>query len=293
MDRRNRTILVSLVLSILFHISVIYMIGFFDWLNSKLDSVPESIPDEITVVFPENRPEEPMTIVENQNENNDDPGDSRFLSDKNSRAKNPTVTDLFGNNPFSRGNVQNPNLSAPLLKEQQFKPITKPFNKNALTGKQVDQLNNREILRDNQQQSQQQSQQASIGSNQQFQQQQFSVEEVGALSLSTYAWEWAPYINKLKRKHSSVWYAPPAYSRLGIIHGRTVVVFEIARNGNLIRAEVIDHRGHESLQIASHESIKAIFPFLPLPDSFPDETLTITATLIYPDLKKLYNERRR
>ncbi len=290
MDRRQRTILISLILSVLFHISVIYMISFFDWLNSKLDNLPESIPNEITVVFPENRPDKPLTVVENQNESNIIPEDSRLLSEKNSRAQNMDITGrILNNSPFSEGNVENENLSAPLQKEQRFKPSSRPFNKDALTGKQIDPLNSREILRDNQQQTQQ----ASIGSNQQLQQQLFSVEEVGALSLSTYAWEWAPYLNRLKRKHSSVWYAPPAYSRLGIIHGQTVVVFEIARNGSLLKAQVIDHKGHESLETASFESIKAIFPFLPLPDNFPDETLTITATLIYPDLKKLYNERRR
>jgi len=290
MDRRNRNILISIILSILFHISIIYMINFFDWLNSKLDRLPEPIPNDVTVVFPENKREQPKTIVENQNENEEVPKESKLLSDKNSRARNENLTNLNQKNtPFSEGNINTPNLSSPMLKDRQFKPISKPFNKNALTGKRVDAFDTRKQAEDQHQQPQQ----ASVGSNQQMHQQQFSVEEVGALSLSTYAWEWAPYINKLKRKHASVWYAPPAYSRLGIIHGQTVIVFEIARDGSLVRAEVIDHKGHESLETSSYESIKAIFPFLPLPADFPDETLTITATLIYPDLKKLYNERRR
>ena len=290
MDQRNRNILLAIVLSVFFHIAVIYMIDFFDWLNSKLDTIPESAPTQMTVVFPENKPDDPKTIVENQNENDIIPDDSKLLSDKNSQARNPNITDInIKNTPKSDGNVDNQNLSSPILNEKTFRPNNKPFSRNALTGKQIDPNKNREEYQENPQDSQQ----AREGSNQRFQQKHFSVEEVGALSLSTYAWEWAPYINKLKRKHARVWFAPPAYSRLGLIYGQTVIVFEIARNGSLVRAEIIDHRGHESLETASFGSIKAIFPFLPLPENFPDETLTITATLIYPDLKKLSKERRR
>jgi len=293
MDRRNRNIFLAIIFSILLHVGIIYMINFFDWLNSKLDNLPQPIPDDITIVFPENKPtpEKEMFVVENQNETNETPDDANLLSDRNSRARNEQSTNINqNNNPFSQGNVPNQNLSAPMRSEQQFKPNNKPFTRDALTGKQVPDFSQDREKSDSQKQN---PQQASIGSNQFLEQQKFSVEEVGALSLSTYAWEWAPYINKLKRKHAASWYAPPAYSRLGLIHGQTKVVFEIARDGNLVRAVVMDHKGHESLEISSFESIKAIFPFLPLPDSFPDPTLTITATLIYPDLRKLYNERRR
>lgn len=294
MNRRNRNIFIAIILSILFHIGLIYLIDFFDWLNIKMDQIAEKIPEKITLVFPENKPEpkkDEMLIVENQNENEELPQQGNLLSDKNSRAQNDPSTALNQfNTPFSRGNSPLQNLSGPMRQEQQFTPRNKPFSKDALTGKQVPDFSDQKETFETDQQP---SQQASIGSNQFMNQEKFSVEEVGALSLSTYAWEWAPYINKLKQKHSAVWFAPPAYSRLGIIHGQTVIVFEIARDGSLVRAEVIDHKGHESLQISSFESIRAVFPFLPLPVDFPDETLTITATLIYPDLKKLYNERRR
>ena len=271
---------------------------FYNWLVIKTQSLAENIPSEVTVLFPENKPKPPekeMYIVDNQNENEAVPDNANLLSEKNSRATNPQAgPELSKNNPMSEGNTPLQELSQRSGEETPFRPFNyKPFSSAALVGKQVNQPNNAEGS-DNpfEQKEQQEMQNAGSGNDQRFDQPKFSVEEVGALSLSTYAWEWAPYIQKLKNKHKSVWYAPPAYTQLGLIHGYTKIVFEIGRDGNLIRSKVIDHQGHESLQIASEASIKAIFPFLPLPDDFPDETLTITATLIYPDLRKYFEKRR-
>jgi outer membrane biosynthesis protein TonB len=293
MNRRNRNIFIAIILSVLFHAGIIYIIDFFDWLNIKVEQLSQEIPDEITVVFPENKPEpaqEKMQIVENMNESDEIPDNTNLLSDRNSRARNEKMTEIIKDTPFSEGNVLHENLSAAMNREQLYKPSNKPFTKDALTGKQVTDFSRQKKESDNPLQN---PQTASMGTNQILNQNKFSAEEVGTLSLSTYAWEWAPYINRLKLKHSSVWYAPPAYTQLGLIHGQTTVAFEIARDGSLVSAVVVDHKGHESLEISSFESIKAIFPFLPLPENFPDPTLKITATLIYPDLRKLYNERRR
>jgi hypothetical protein len=116
-------------------------------------------------------------------------------------------------------------------------------------------------------------------------QQKFSVEEVGALTLSTYKWNWAPYVNALKNKLSYVWSAPAAYYQLGLIYGYTIIAFEIDRDGNLIKMKTLKHVGHSSLKVSSEEAIRALFKFKPLPPDFPDKTLTITAKLIYPNLR--------
>jgi outer membrane biosynthesis protein TonB len=299
MSRRNRNIFIAIIISLLFHIGLIFFIEFFDWLVVNTQLMAENIPDEITVVFPENKPtpvqsEEQKYIVENQNETNEIPEKSNLLSERNSRARNPELASQFRENtPLSQGNIDNRELSNPLTENKPMRTFKKPFSSDALTGKHAEPNNERSRQQDKDENEEQSQQQASLGNNQRFNQKDFSVEEVGALSLSTYAWEWAPYINKLKIKHQRVWSAPPAYSQLGLISGQTRIVFEIARDGSLISAQVIDHKGHESLEVSSLESIKAIFPFYPLPDDFPNESLTITATLIYPDLRKLYNERRR
>jgi len=240
----------------------------------------KSVPEEIEFIFPENKPKE---VVQNMNETEERPDKSDYLSDKNSRARNPIVTDKRGDNPFSKGNTPFSNLSSG--KElRTFKPQPrKRFSKEAITGQKSD-ASSQDGEQDKRDNSNKPASMA--GSNQVMNQQDFSVEEVGALTLSTYQWPWAPYINAMKNKLNRVWYPPPAYYMLGIIHGYTIIRFVVTRDGHLKDIKVLRHEGHESLKLSSEEAIKALFPFLPLPDEFPDETLTITAKLYYPDLRR-------
>jgi outer membrane biosynthesis protein TonB len=119
-----------------------------------------------------------------------------------------------------------------------------------------------------------------------YEQKIFSADQLGDLTLSTYSWEWAPYINALKRKLHQVWFTPPAYYQLGLIHGYTTIRFSISKSGDLIEYAVLEHKGHESLEQSSINAIKSSFPFKSLPARFPDEKLTITARLIYPNLRE-------
>ena len=182
-------------------------------------------------------------------------------------------------------------LSNPSAPQRKWEPIMprgkRAFSANALVGKQVDRSEDETDAQKGhfQKDKRRQPRAAARGLNR-FRQQQFSVNEVGALSLSTYKWAWAPYINKLKYKHRRVWFAPPAYNRLGLIHGKTKIYFEISRDGKLLTLKVLEHSGHKSLEEASVASIRSTFPFIPLPPDFPDEKLGITATLYYPDLRK-------
>jgi len=84
---------------------------------------------------------------------------------------------------------------------QPVKPFNyKPFSSKALTGRQTLAENKTSGQSDPNQTNNEnaQMQQAGLGTSQLYEQQKFSVEEVGAMSLSTYAWEWAPYINNWK-----------------------------------------------------------------------------------------------
>lgn len=98
--------------------------------------------------------------------------------------------------------------------------------------------------------------------------------------LSTYNWNWAPYLKELKKKIESNIYPPPAFY-MGLIHGRTFLRFRIEKDGTLTNFEMITYTGHETLKNASVYSIRASFPFLPLPSDFPDEYLEITAGFFY------------
>ena len=113
-----------------------------------------------------------------------------------------------------------------------------------------------------------------------LQQNHFSTDDVGDISLSTYAWDWAPYLNAFKKKYISQVYPPSAFY-MGLIEGVTNVRFTIDRQGKLLSHEVLGHRGHSSLQQTTVNAIVSCFPFKPLPSHFPDETLTITLRMSY------------
>lgn len=283
MDKRQKILLIALIISFLLHIGFFWLIGFKDLLAFESKTMPAT-PEEVTVVFPENKPDiakKPREIVQNLNENNEIPDESNLLSDRNSRARNPEQSDKIGNTPRSSGNVPLSNLSnAP--SKRTFKSFTqKRFSTKALTGETSDEP---KTLQDKNEEHQPQTIE-SDGSNQMLEQKKFSVEDIGAISLSTYQWEWAPYINAMKNKLQRVWYAPTAYYQLGIIHGHTIIQYTVNRSGNISNMKVLYHEGHNSLEVSSVSAIKALFPFLPLPDNFPDETLTITVKLIYPNLR--------
>ena len=283
-NREKKIYFWTFLLSILIHL-------FFILLFTKdlmiIDLSPEKkdqLPEEVTVVFPENKPK---TIVENINENNAVPENSDLLSDRNSQARNQQLMENLSNQPFSRGNVPLPNLTLPDVQQylrDQFQ--TKKFTKEALIGEQ----NTDTYAQQDQSGSQQQSkpwQQPTT--NNVYDQQKFSADQLGEnFSLSTYAWEWAPYINAMKQKLYQVWHTPAAYHRLGLIHGHSDIEFSISREGDLISYKVLDHVGHESLETSSVNAITSVFPFKPLPSNFPEKSLTITARLIYPDLRRSY-----
>jgi outer membrane biosynthesis protein TonB len=247
-----------------------------------IDLTPEEkdLPEEVTVVFPENKPK---TIVENINENSEIPDDSDLLSDFNSMARSRQLLENIRNQPMSKGNVPYPNLTRPNMQnifKNQYQ--AKKFTKNALIGKQV----NDDIIKNQEDGNQQMAQKNHSTTNNLYDQRNFSADQMGDISLSTYAWEWAPYINALKQKLYSVWFTPAAYHRLGLIHGYTIIEFSISKDGQLIRYKVHEHNGHESLEVSSVNAINASFPFKPLPANFPEEMLTITAKLIYPNLRR-------
>ena len=101
-------------------------------------------------------------------------------------------------------------------------------------------------------------------------------------SLNTVAWDYAPWLQQFSRDISQRWRVPYAYY-LGVIHGWTQVELEIARNGGLLRMEVLGEQGHESLKNASLGVLRAAMPYRALPDHFPEESLILRIKLIYPD----------
>jgi len=281
LEREKRIYAVSFLLSLLLH--VIFVIIFIkDIVIVDLTPEEEDQFEEVTILFPENKPK---SIVENINENSEIPDESDYLSDFNSKARTEQLLRQLGTQPMSDGNIPYANLTRPNLQQQIQKQFqVKKFSRDALIGEKTTDIQN------NAYQTESQETQENIQANQSttnniYDQKQFSADQMGDISLSTYAWEWAPYINALKRKLYTVWFTPAAYHRLGLIYGQTIIEFSISREGKLIYYKVHDHQGHESLEKSSVNAITAVFPFKKLPDHFPEENLTITARLIYPKLR--------
>ncbi len=283
----RQILIIAFILSVLFHLFLLWLLNQENLFSTKRLELKKSPPQELVITFPENKPQpkqKEWKIVQNMNENEERPEDTDLLADRNSRAKNPVKSKLTGNTPLSQGNTDIQDFS-PTPRFKEFANYqTKTFSKKALIGE----TSANELMQQNRENTAKAfpQNQASQGANQIYNQKKFSVEDLGALSLSTYKWEWAPYVNALKNKLYQVWFTPPAYHRLGIIHGYTVVRFTISRKGKLTNLEVLKQVGHHSLELSSTEAIKALFPFLPLPEDFPEKELTITAKLIYPDLRR-------
>ena len=277
-EREERIYYVAFVLSLILHI-ILLLIFMKDLFVIDLSLEEKDLPEEVTVLFPENKP---RLIVENINENDEIPDISDLLSDRNSRARNEQLLTDRGNQPMSEGNVPTPNLTMPYLEksdENQFQ--MRSFDKDALVGEEGT-IEETVPARDRTQADPQIASLENPTTNNIFDQNKLSVDDQGSMTLSTYAWDWAPYMNALKRKLHTVWYTPIAYNRFGLISGHTVIRFTLSKGGRLLEMEVLEHDGHESLEKSSVNAISAVFPFKSLPGNFPDETLTITAHMTYP-----------
>ncbi len=104
--------------------------------------------------------------------------------------------------------------------------------------------------------------------------------ERGGLQLSTYAWDYAPYMKYLQRHIDRHIYPPRAFE-LGMIDGMTRVKFRIWRDGRLEGPELIDYKGHDLLRDTSLKAVELSADFKPLPPDFPDEYLEIVGTFEY------------
>jgi hypothetical protein len=292
LDTEKRKFLFAIIISFLFHLFLLYLLKSENAYVIDLERNTGKIPEEVVIVFPENRPKQ---IVENINENEEMPGESDLLSERNSRAKNESLLEQKQNQPASIGNTPFANLSQPrsLAQDSYAKKsgsgATEKFSRRALLGDRSFQTPDNSQFDRFTPASRETHVRENGSTNNLYNQKEFSADEVGNLTLSTYAWEWASYINDFKRKLYEVWRTPSAYFSLGLIHGYTIIRLIINRNGQMVESEVLEHKGHSSLQISSENAVNAVFPLKPLPVDFPDETLTLTLTLVYPNLRKRSN----
>jgi len=111
--------------------------------------------------------------------------------------------------------------------------------------------------------------------------QESSANEMGGISLSTYDWNYAPYLLYLKRRVRDHVYPPAAFYQLGLINGTVVLNFTICKNGSINEPQLLSNKGHKSFISTSINAVKASSPFRNLPDDFPEKELEIRWTFIY------------
>ena len=111
-------------------------------------------------------------------------------------------------------------------------------------------------------------------SNIQLENRQVSAVERGNFQLSTYEWDFAPYMADFKRRVESNIFPPPAWD-LGMVEGRTVLNIRIMRDGSLELLKVERYDGSELLRDTNLRAVQLSAPFQPLPDHFPDPHLEI------------------
>ena len=104
--------------------------------------------------------------------------------------------------------------------------------------------------------------------------------ERGGLQLSTYAWNFAPYLSYLKQ-HIGGHIFPPRAFGLGLLEGNTRVRFRIGRDGRLEGPEMIEFEGSPMLRDTSVKAVELSAPFKPLPSDFPDDYLEIVGSFEY------------
>jgi hypothetical protein len=105
--------------------------------------------------------------------------------------------------------------------------------------------------------------------------------ERGGLQLSTYDWEFGPYLAYLKRRIGSNLFPPALFRDYGLIDGQTVLRFRIYRDGALEGPNVVKYRGSPLLRETSVRAVELSAAFRPLPGDFPDKYLEITGLFDY------------
>ncbi|MCB0278162.1 MAG: TonB C-terminal domain-containing protein [Calditrichaeota bacterium] len=272
-------------LSVLYFL-LLFLFIFLRFVNLIGEETAEEQPEEVRYAI-NLKEETPKKIVSNINENQQKPVKSDYLSTSDSKSTAAEKSEDTGDQPA---------INQSVIDELQAKAgdEAKTAAKEEKTEQEniFDQYKKLEsVFRDQKKQVEQKATNdgnrgTSSRTNISTRNRNNYAEILGSnFSLSTYAWEWAPYIEKMKEKMYQFWSVPPAYL-LGLANGRTIIRVSISRHGKMTYYKLLRHDGNESLQLSSEDVVHAIFDLPELPPNFPDNELTITMELIYPLLRR-------
>lgn len=288
--RRKRIVLASILLHILFlalwEASEILNL-FSDELLSK-----NVLPEPLVLEFnqPKIEPSLPREVIETPEDAKvvEKQEKANFLSDKNALARNPeTNPNLNIGESFSRGDFNSHEL--PKQEGPRGKTLDTPKHENKTPEEKAEEPEDKPGESDkyaNLIQPPLREPQLPFGIQEQLpsvthDNQATRAEDMGGLSFNTYDWNFAPYMLMLKRRIQRNIFPPPAFSKLGMINGDTLLRFKIYPNGIMKDLEILNYKGHESLMVTSRNAVQTSAPFPQLPVDFPEKYLEVTGKFIY------------
>ncbi|MBI2951340.1 hypothetical protein HYY27_04555 [bacterium] len=245
-----------------------------------------------------------LPVVENRSAPRLDrpPEEARVPSDRNAVARNRAPKDLPKSDmPYSRGEVadaynllrggggapaggqRGSKAEAPKAEGNQGKIEALPDERSAERGKDF-----ASYLRGGERARARDVYGEGISQGPTFRNEKGGVLQDGDISFSTYDWDFAPYMLRLKERIEAHMFPPAAFSMYGLIDGKNVVRFRIGRDGALLGMEVLGYEGSRALVETSTKAVELSNPFLPLPPNFPEQYLEVTGQFRY----ELIRDRR-
>ncbi len=285
----NRRFKITLLVSLILHVLLAFV-----WMllmNYHLFSADtQPVVNEQPIVF-EIEQNKPKTVIETPDDAKvkNPPEKADYLSDKNALARNSETTDdLSVGDPYAQGDFRVPELPTPqgpvgeqgeISKKNQEESQQNPDDpsEDLWADRSID-FKKDYLIKSRKTPMSGVTQQTP---NVQYDNQQSRAPDMGGLSFNTYDWDFAPYMLILKRKVQGNIFPPPAFTRLGMISGETLLKFKIFPDGRVQDLQVLKYVGHKTLMETSVRAIEVSGPFPELPDNFPEDHLEVTAKFSY------------
>ncbi len=101
-----------------------------------------------------------------------------------------------------------------------------------------------------------------------------------AISFDTKEYKYYGYMQRLREKIEGVWrYPSEAQERR--LNGELYIKFTIRKDGRLTAVELVHTSGYKFLDDAAISALRDADPYWPLPDSWKEDSITITGRFIY------------
>ena len=112
-----------------------------------------------------------------------------------------------------------------------------------------------------------------------------SVSPADGLSLSTAEWNYSAWLVPFFEALRENWTAPYAY-RVGVTSGYATISFSVDPLGKMTNVRCVECHAHISLTESTVATLKSLSGQYRLPADFPEGSLSVTATILYPHQRK-------